>query len=101
MSRVADGHFRRKREAPLILRGSTSQFRGHPRIWAKRASGPVQISLRPRARCRPANRYALFSQTVMCLVLSLVNGSRFQPLQRSRKFIPASRAIRSSSDGHT
>ena len=31
MSRVAKGHFRRKREAPLILRGSTSQFRGHPR----------------------------------------------------------------------
>ena len=30
MSRVAEGHFRRKREAPLILRGSTSQFRGHP-----------------------------------------------------------------------
>jgi len=31
MSRGAAGHFRRKREAPLILRGSTSQFRGHPR----------------------------------------------------------------------
>ena len=30
MSRVAEGNFRRKREAPLILRGSTSQFRGHP-----------------------------------------------------------------------
>jgi len=28
MSRVAAGHFRRKREASLILRGSTSQFRG-------------------------------------------------------------------------
>jgi hypothetical protein len=28
---VAKGHFRRKREAPLILSGSTSQFRGHPR----------------------------------------------------------------------
>ena len=24
-------YFRRKREAPLILRGSTSPFRGHPR----------------------------------------------------------------------
>jgi hypothetical protein len=32
MSTVAGGHFRRKRKAPLILRGSTSQFRGHPRI---------------------------------------------------------------------
>jgi hypothetical protein len=27
----ATRRFRRKREAPLILRGSTSQFRGHPR----------------------------------------------------------------------
>jgi hypothetical protein len=35
MSRVAEGHFRRKREAPLILRGSTSQFRGHTRPGAK------------------------------------------------------------------
>ena len=35
MSRVAEGHFRRKREAPLILRGSTSQFRGHPRMLAQ------------------------------------------------------------------
>jgi hypothetical protein len=35
MSRVAEGHFRRKREAPLILRGSTSQFRGHTRISAQ------------------------------------------------------------------
>ena len=33
--------------------------------------------------------------------LSLVNGSRFQSLQRSRNVIPASRAIRSSSEGHT
>jgi hypothetical protein len=29
--KVAKCHFRRKREAPLTLRGSTSQFRGHPR----------------------------------------------------------------------
>ena len=31
-----------------------------------------------------------FSQTEMCLVLSAVNGSRFQPPQRSRSAIPAS-----------
>jgi hypothetical protein len=42
-----------------------------------------------------------FSHTEMWLLLSLVKGSRFQSLQRSRKVIPASRAIRSSSDGHT
>ena len=45
--------------------------------------------------------HAGFSQTETCFVLSLVNGSRFQPLQRSRSFMPASRAIRSSSAGHT
>ena len=38
-----------------------------------------------------------FSQTETCDVLSLVNGSRFQPPQRSRRLIPASSAIRSSS----
>ena len=41
-----------------------------------------------------------FSHTETCARLSLVNGSRFQPLQRSRKLIPASSAIRSSSEGH-
>ena len=48
-----------------------------------------------------ASHAGAFSQTETCFVLSLVNGSRFQPLQRSRSVIPASRAIRSSSDGHT
>ena len=42
-----------------------------------------------------------FSQTETCLVLSLVNGSPFQPPKRSRSFIPARRAIRSSSAGQT
>jgi hypothetical protein len=31
MSRVAEGHFRRKREAPLILRGKHVTIQGHPR----------------------------------------------------------------------
>jgi hypothetical protein len=35
LSTVAAGHFRRKREASLIVRGSTSQFRGHPRKRAR------------------------------------------------------------------
>jgi hypothetical protein len=48
----------------------------------------------------PREGELVFSQTETCFVLSLVNGSPFQPLQRSRSFIPASRAIRSSSDGH-
>jgi len=42
-----------------------------------------------------------FSQTDTCWSLSLVNGSRFHPLQRSRNLIPASSAIKSSSEGHT
>ena len=42
-----------------------------------------------------------FSQTEMCARLSLVNGSLCQPLQRSRKRMPAIWAIRSSSAGHT
>lgn len=42
-----------------------------------------------------------FSQTETCWALSLVNGCRCQPLHRSRRLIPASSAIRSSSAGHT
>jgi hypothetical protein len=49
----------------------------------------------------PGERGAVICHTETCLVLSLVNGSRFQPLQRSRSVILASCAIRSSSDGHT
>jgi hypothetical protein len=40
-------------------------------------------------------------QTEMWLRLVLVKASRFQPLHRSRKAIPARRAMRSNSDGHT
>ena len=43
----------------------------------------------------------VFSQTETCFLLLLVKGSRIQSLQRSRKVMPASRAIRSSSDGQT
>jgi hypothetical protein len=45
--------------------------------------------------------YEGFSQTEMCCRLSLVKGSRFQPFQRSRRVMPASCAIRSSSVGQT
>ena len=48
---------------------------------------------------RIAERHG-FSQTDTCLVLSLVNGSLFHPPQRDRNLIPASCAIRSSSEGH-
>jgi hypothetical protein len=42
-----------------------------------------------------------FSQTDTWVVLALVNGARVQSLQRACNDIPASRDIRSSSDGHT
>ena len=59
-------------------------------------SGPLnRIYPRPHAAQRS------FSQTETWLVLLLVNGARLQSFQRSRKVIPASRAIKSSSDGHT
>ena len=48
---------------------------------------------------RPAERR--FSHTDTCAVLSPVNGSRRHPAHRSRNVMPASRAMRSSSEGHT
>ena len=50
---------------------------------------------------RSGARYSGFCQTEMWLRLVLVKGSRFQSLHRSRKAIPARRAMRSNSDGHT
>ena len=50
---------------------------------------------------RPGYGAAVFSQTETCDRQSPVKGSRFHPPQRSRRVIPASRAIRSSSPGHT
>jgi hypothetical protein len=69
---------------------------GNMTILAARRSLDL-IWLQPRRVQRVA---AGFSQIETCLRLSLVNGSRFHPLQRSRSLIPASCAIRSSSEGH-
>ena len=49
----------------------------------------------------PACFYSVFSQTETWEVLSSVNGSRVQSAQRSRRVMPARRAIRSSSAGQT
>lgn len=68
------------------------------------SSGFLPILARARAELtRRSLRavYAVFSQTETCSRLSLVKDSRFQVLQRSRKVMPASRAIRSNSDGQT
>ena len=64
-----------------------------------RAAGPD--ACRCGAFCHTDARYVARCHTEMWVLLSLVNGARCQSLQRSRKVIPASRAIRSSSDGHT
>jgi len=45
--------------------------------------------------------YSVFSQTETWEVLSSVNGSRVQPAHRSRRVMPARRAIKSSSEGQT
>ena len=45
--------------------------------------------------------YPVLSNTATWVVLSEVNGLRVQSAHRSRSRSPASRAIRSSSDGHT
>jgi hypothetical protein len=55
----------------------------------------------PTARRPPYAERAGFSHTDTCIRLSPSNGSRAHPPQRSRKVIPARRAIRSSSDGQT
>ena len=60
-------------------------------------SGPADAGAVVSSVCR----YGDFCHTEMWLLLSLVKGSRFQPLQRSCYVIRARRAIRSSSEGHT
>ena len=49
----------------------------------------------------PIDDQAVFCHTETCEPLSDVNGSRFHPAQRSVSRMPAIRAIRSSSAGHT
>jgi hypothetical protein len=61
---------------------------------------PLEVGVALRAADRDRARHA-FSHTETCFVLADVNGSRFQPLHRSRRRMPAMRAIRSSSAGET
>jgi hypothetical protein len=65
--------------------------------WRSRTTYLVRVEL---PGVKPGG-YAVFSQTDTELPLSLVKGARVQSLQRSRNLIPASRAMRSSSDGQT
>ena len=61
----------------------------------------VTFILRAASCADGIHRQTAFCHTEMWLLLSLVKGSRFQLLQRSRRVIPASRAMRSSSAGQT
>jgi hypothetical protein len=82
-----------------IVQDAPALGRLHVRAWQAAYRGQM-----PAAADRKGSRvgrYAVFSQTDTCFVLTLVKGSRVQSLQRSRKVIPVSRAMRSSSDGHT
>ena len=66
-----------------------------PSRVAPERSGP------PRAPAQPDRGWTARCQTETWLGLVLPNGSRLQSAQRSRNLIPASRAMRSSSDGQT
>ena len=77
----------------LLAVGPDRKPSGHGRGPGQQPCGPP-----PRTRTR---RYGAFCHTEMLRLLSPVNGARCQSPQRARKVIPASRAIRSSSDGHT
>ena len=85
------------------------RFRWWPRNSSRqRSSSCIRFRVCPPDRSRHgpggrrARRYrAGFCQIETCCRLSLVKGSRAQSCHRSRSRRPASRAIRSSSDGHT
>jgi hypothetical protein len=62
------------------------------------ATPPVLAGLAAGGRRRDQEGVA---QTETCFRLSPVKGSRFHPLHRSRRRMPASSAIKSSSDGQT
>ncbi len=84
---------------------------GRPVISTRSSAGHSARLMGLRSRCHddpptepaPATvqESASFSHTETCEVLAPVNGSRLHPLQRSRRRIPAIRAMRSSSAGQT
>ena len=85
--------------------GAVRHARAHPDVRARAVAqrvrgGDARVSRSRAPAPQVTARYVGFSQTEMWLRLSLVKGARCQSLQRSRNVIPASRAMRSSSDGH-
>ena len=85
-------------------RSTASGGSSSPAVWPRRCSsprcGPGSSRPCPRSTSRRRQRPS-FSQTDTCDVLSPVKGERSQSAHRWRRVIPARRAIRSSSDGHT
>ena len=109
-------------DVTLVLQefsGGHGAYRVAAQILGPRAAAPVSIepgegidsaglqlaaqhvAIAHLAIITQAGPFSAFSQTETWLLLSLVKGSRSQLLQRSRSLMPASRAIRSSSEGHT
>ena len=72
-----------------------SELRVRHRVAARWQRPPI------RSARREIGSYASLCHTEMWLPQSLVNGSLFQPPHRSWSRIPARRAMRSSSEGHT
>jgi hypothetical protein len=70
-------------------------------VVAGMGAAVVVMSLSHTPRGYRRSGQAGFSQTETCWPLSLVKGARDQWLQRSRRVMPARRAIRSSSEGQT
>ncbi len=98
----------RAMRAPLAVPGSALALIGVVRL-ARDQTGGLVLDQFACVACRSAmTRLAVIgrvnarplglARTGICVVLSLVNGSCFQPLRRSRRVIPASR---SSSEGQT
>jgi len=75
--------------------------RAADRSRSRRECSPSPDGQSGRRRDAASSGQGVFFQTETCRRLSLVNGSCFHPLQRSRSSIPASCAIRSSSAGQT
>ena len=82
--------------------GNSSAWVAHPNdrslpFWRHSAFGQAEdLFVWPAWTTEPASPRPTRAKT-----LSLVNGSRFQPPQRSRRRSPAMRAMRSSSAGQT
>ena len=104
--REEDDHERARAPVAPQVRRRDQRCRSHRKIIGRHSASrqPGDHVVEPSCYHpggHPGYGAAIFSQTETCDRQSPVKGSRDQPPQRSRRVIPASRAIRSSSPGHT